>query len=99
MTDEAGDVTPAATPHPDRSIEIDGVAWIARLAGAGAAGSGSLGLGRLEAIEFSHAVTPGRAVREVLIQKGRFDHLYDAELIELFARSTAITTRRLEESH
>ena len=99
MTDEAGDVTAAGTSHPERLIEIDGVMWIARLAGAGAAGSGSLGLGRLEAIEFHPAATPDSPGREVLNQKGRFPHLYDAELIALFARSRTITTRRsMEES-
>ncbi len=98
-TDAEGDVTSGATAQPDRNVQIDGETWIARPSGLGAAGSGGLGLGMLESIEFEFPATPARPVREVLLQRGRFHHLFDAELIALFASSRPATHRRAVEEN
>ncbi len=97
-TDAEGDVILQSALS--RVVMVDGVAWSARLDGGGAAGSGALGLGMLEAISFAAADSPDIPLREVLLQRGRFHHLYDDELVALFASSRQITRRRFkEESH
>ncbi|MEO5510645.1 MAG: hypothetical protein ABIV28_09420 [Longimicrobiales bacterium] len=78
-------------PSPTRQVEVDGVVWIATLSGRCAAGSGALGLGMLESIDFANASAPDRTMRVALVQRSRFHHLFDAELIALFATSKIVT--------
>jgi hypothetical protein len=100
VSDAAGDVTAAAPAGAGRMVEIQGQQWVARLAGAGAAGSGSLGLGMLEAVRFCTAEAPTTPVREVLLERGRFHQLFDSELVALFTSSRLITYRTsIEETH
>ena len=77
-----------------RSITVDGDRWIARLAGSGAAGSGAFGLAMIESIEFAPADSPAKALRETLLQRGRFELLHDAELVALFHAALPLTKRR-----
>lgn len=94
MNEISGDVnTDSAAPVQTREVMINGEAWIVRLAGTSAAGSGALGLGMLEGVDFALASKPDTAVREILIQRGRFDMLYDQEIIEMFSRAHPVTTR------
>jgi hypothetical protein len=86
------------------SIDVDGVTWIATLAGASTAGSGAFGLGLLDCVDFAQATEPARALREALVQRGRFANMFPEEIIDLFHKSNIITprvvTRRsLEDSH
>jgi hypothetical protein len=74
----------------ERELVIGGEPWLARLTGQGAAGSGALGLGMMEAIEFARVSAPAQPVREVLVQRGRFSHLFDAELVSLFATARIV---------
>jgi hypothetical protein len=88
----------------ERAFEVDGEQWIARLAGGSAAGSGALGLGMLEGVDFALAAEPARPLREVLFQRGRFDNLFDEEIVAMFRMSHAITPRvmtrkSLEDAH
>ena len=87
-----------------REIDVDGVKWIARLAGSSAAGSGAFGLGMLEGVDFALAEQPDRPLREALLQRGRFEMLFDSEIVALFATSNPITPRvmtrkSLEDTH
>jgi hypothetical protein len=76
-----------------RHFHDDGVDWVAWRSGEGALGTGAWGLGRVEAVHFAHADAPDRPLREVLIARGRFDDLFDAELAELLRRGTPIVQR------
>ena len=93
-----GDTPPPAPPRQlpqasaeDRHFTHAGRAWIARLAGKGAAGTGSYGLGLVEAVHFYDAAEPARPVSEALLAHGRFPTLYDSELGMLMERATPIT--------
>lgn len=77
-------------PVLPREFECDGVVWLARLAGKGACGTGSYGLGLVEAIHFAIRETPDLPLREALLPRGRFEMLHDSELIELLAAATPI---------
>jgi hypothetical protein len=106
MTDESVcDVEPVAHADDTREVTIDGTAWIARLAGEMAAGSGAFGLGFVACIDFALASEPHTPLRQALIQRGMFTQLFDAEIIALFRRSQpliqqqVVTRRSLEDSH
>lgn len=91
-----GDTPPPAPPHElshetfVREFEHEGTRWIARLGGKGACGTGSYGLGLVEAVHFLPADSPGRPLREALIPFGRFEGLFPAELVQLLATSRPI---------
>lgn len=79
----------------ERTIVVDGKEWVARPAGGGVAGTGELGGAYLVAIRFHPVATAGStrrngAVRETLIPRGRFENLYDEELVELFHRARPV---------
>ena len=92
----------AAPPEPPRELDAapavehafsgDGEAWVARLAGKGACGTGSYGLGLVEAVHFFRAAEPARPVREALLARGRFPALYGAEVEALWRAATPIVT-------
>lgn len=92
-----GDTPPLPPPHElgrsaagDRAFQAEDGRWIARLAGKGACGTGSYGLGLVEAVHFFDADAPDRPVREALLARGRFDTLFDEELTALLAGATPI---------
>jgi hypothetical protein len=94
----APDAPPPAAPReldadPDlmHAFEVAGEVWIAKLAGKGAGGTGAYGLGMLDAVHFCREPSPDVPVAEALVARGRFAHLFDDELRELFARARAIT--------
>ena len=95
-----GDTPPPAPPHelsheipPARQFEHEGRKWIARMAGKGAFGTGSYGLGLVEAIHFCTADEPDVPLREALIARGVFESLYDAELTGLLKTARPIEKR------
>jgi hypothetical protein len=73
-----------------RSFEHEGRSWLARIGGKGAYGTGSYGLGLVEAIHFYAAEQPERPAREALLARGRFETLYEEELVALLARATPV---------
>lgn len=94
-----GDTPPPAPPHElshesagDRQFEHGGRSWIARLGGKGACGTGSYGLGLVEAVHFYDAAQLERPLREALIAYGGFGGLYDSELIHLLGMSRPIVS-------
>lgn len=85
-----GDTPPPAPPHElrhdsagDRQFEHEGRTWIARAGGKGVCGTGSYGLGLVEAIHFFDPSAPDRPLREALVAHGSFSSLYDEELVRL----------------
>jgi hypothetical protein len=64
--------------------------WLAWLSGSGAVGTGASGLGHVEAVHFALAAEPERPRREALLPRGRFDGLFDAELVALLAAAVPI---------
>ncbi|MBR9990263.1 MAG: hypothetical protein KFH98_10930 [Gemmatimonadetes bacterium] len=92
-----GDTPPPVPPHElrhepadEREFEDEGRNWIARLGGKGACGTGSYGLGLVEAVHFFDAGEPERPLREALLARGRFDGMYDAELSRLLRTARPI---------
>jgi hypothetical protein len=90
-------VPPPAPPHElrhepagERTFEHDGRTWIARLGGKGACGTGSYGLGLLEAVHFHVEDEPERPLFEALLARGRFDGMFDEELAALLRRATPV---------
>ena len=77
-------------PAGELEFDVQGEAWLARLSGKGACGTGSYGLGLVEAVHFARVTAPELPVREALIARGRFPNLYPAELVVLWHRSTVI---------
>ena len=75
-----------------RGFEAEGTEWVARAAGRGAGGTGSYGLGMVEAVHFAHAETPGTPLFEALVAAGRLAFLYDDELRALLRTATRIVT-------
>lgn len=85
-----GDTPPPAPPHElrhepgcERQFLHEGRMWIARLGGKSAFGTGSYGLGLVEAVHFSAADEPQRPLREALVARGSFEGLFDVELTQL----------------
>jgi hypothetical protein len=94
-----GDTPPPAPPHElrhdpkaEREFQHEGRRWLARLGGTGAYGTGSYGLGLVEAVHFFDAGEPERPLREALIARGRFEGLFDVELISLLQAARPIVT-------
>lgn len=95
-----GDSPPPAPPHElkheqgcERQFEHEGRTWIARLGGKSAFGTGSYGLGLLEAVHFFGHEEPERPVREALLARGRFEGLFDSELRQLLQQSRPVVVR------
>lgn len=85
---------PARESTPDSSLpmdfELEGEAWIARVAGKAAGGTGATGLGLVDAVHFFRAQAPDEPVREALLGRGRFPTLHEAELRALWAAAKPI---------
>lgn len=75
-----------------RSFEVDGEEWLARTAGRGAGGTGSYGLGMIEALHFARASEPTAPLFEALLEAGRLPALYDDELRALLHAARRIVT-------
>jgi hypothetical protein len=95
------DTTPPAPPQElprqgtgERQFVAAGRTWIVRLSGKSAYGTGSYGLGLLDAVHFFAADAPTVPVCEGLLARGRFETLFDAELASLLDGATPITQRR-----
>jgi hypothetical protein len=95
-----GDAPPPAPPHElrhdtarERQFEHEGKAWIARLGGKSALGTGSYGLALVEAVHFFAADDPERPLREALIAHGVFDGLFEVELTQLLRTARPVVTR------
>lgn len=67
-----------------RPFTADGVEWVAWTSGGGAYGTGNRGLGNVAAVHFARASEPDLPLREALLAAGRFDDLFDTELLDLF---------------
>lgn len=67
-----------------KSFTHEGSEWVAWTSGSAAYGTGNRGLGNVEAVHFARADAPAVPVMEALLAAGRFDDLYDVELIDLF---------------
>lgn len=72
----------AAPAQHERNLMVDGKEWSARVVGEVVGGTGARGSAYLAVVQFHPA--GGDAPREALIPRGRFEYLYDEELIELF---------------
>jgi hypothetical protein len=80
----------------ERVFRVEGREWAARIAGEGVGGTGAHGGAYLVAVQFRLAPgqedsTRGAAPRETLLARGRFEMLYDEELVELFHTARPIT--------
>jgi hypothetical protein len=80
-----------AVPEP-RTIETPDGEWIARLVGRSVGGTGSYNLALLEAIFFFRAHDPETPLREILVGRGSFERLSDAELAALLERARPMTS-------
>lgn len=85
---------PARESTPDTAVELafdaHGEAWVARVAGKAAGGTGATGLGLMDAIHFFRAESRDEPAREALIGRGRFATLHESELVALWASATPI---------
>jgi hypothetical protein len=59
--------------------------------GKGACGTGSYGLGLVEAVHFSDPGAPDRALWEALLPFGRFEALFADELVRLLLSARPVT--------
>jgi hypothetical protein len=66
------------------SFTVDGEAWVAWESGGGAYGTGNRGLGNVRAVHFARADAPDVPLFEALLGAGRFDDLFEEELLTLF---------------
>jgi hypothetical protein len=96
-----GDGPPPAPPRElpraesvERRFDHDGRSWVAWLSGKSAWGTGSYGLGLVDAVHFADAAEPDVPLREALLAHGRFDTLFDSELVTLLIRAVPITQDR-----
>jgi hypothetical protein len=74
----------------EREFTVDGEEWLARIVGEGVGGTGAGAVAYLVAVRFYPAGKPGEAAREALLPRGRFEMLYEEELIELFRTARPI---------
>jgi hypothetical protein len=92
------DEPPPPPPHGlahdavERQFTVGDRTWIARLSGRGAVGTGSYGLGLVDAVHFFSADRPDEPLYEALLARGRLAVLFDAELERLLSGATPITT-------
>lgn len=78
-------------PAPVRRFRAaDDVEWLARASGECLYGTGPVGTAPLIAVEFSRPETPDSPARVALVPRGRFEHLFDAELVTLLKRARPV---------
>lgn len=98
---EADPVAPALTreiempsrpvaPAYRRFFTVGETEWVAWISGRGAYGTGHAGLGTVQALHFALSASPEKPLRETLMVTGRFEDLFDEELLRLFADSREI---------
>jgi hypothetical protein len=73
-----------------RVFTVDGEEWLAWASGGGAYGTGNRGLGNVIAVHFARSSAPDVPVLEALLAAGRFDDLFDTEIIQLFGSARTI---------
>ncbi len=83
---ESDPVLPANEQVAERPFTVDGRSWIARLTGSGLAGTGRLGLAPLALVRF-YAEGEAEPSCETLLPAGRFEELFEAELVTLLGRA------------
>ncbi len=88
--DEGGVSDAAELPSGARAFEVDGARWLARAAGAAAAGTGRHGRAFLVSVLFALEAEPGAPRREALLPRGRLETLYPEELVSLFRAATVL---------
>ena len=88
-----------ADPLDTRPFVFDNIAWIARVSGKAAGGTGGYGLGLLDAVHFARADEPERPRYEALLARGRFLHLFDDELCALLRGAVRIILPEAESPH
>ena len=74
----------------ERRCVIDGAEWRVWPSGGGAYGTGPCGLGNVEAVHFATADAPDVPVYEALIAAGRFDCLFDDEIVDVFRKARRV---------
>jgi hypothetical protein len=77
-------------PVVERTFEVAGRQWIARVMGGGAGGTGRLGLAALESVRFYAADAPERAQREALVAAGQLDNLFEEEIRRMWERAVVL---------
>jgi len=82
-------------PRGERTILVDGEEWIARVAGGGVAGAGEAGgayfvVVRFERVAGEGAGGRGGEAREALLPRGRFEYLFEEELLALFRSAKTV---------
>jgi pyruvate/2-oxoglutarate dehydrogenase complex dihydrolipoamide acyltransferase (E2) component len=91
---EAARHLPRELPRADpgaRHFATPSGEWVAWVAGTGVGGTGGYNHALLEAIRFARAEAAAVPLREILVGRGTFDGLADAELAELCGRATPLT--------
>ena len=73
-----------------RPFSVDGEEWVAWASGGGAYGTGNRGLGNVTAVHFARAAAPDIPMLEALLAAGRFDDLFDNELVQLFGTARKV---------
>lgn len=73
-----------------RRFRVADTEWLAWVSGFGAYGTGNAGLGTVQAVHFALAQDPDTPLREALMPTGRFEDLFDEELLRLYAESREI---------
>ncbi|MGQ0814587.1 MAG: hypothetical protein ACT4O1_08985 [Gemmatimonadota bacterium] len=68
----------------------DGEEWVAWRSGGEAYGTGVCGLGNVDAIHFARSTARDVPLFEALIATGRFESLYDEELVQLFREARRV---------
>lgn len=78
-----------AVPY-QRTFRVHDTEWVAWVSGFGSYGTGHAGLGTVQTLHFALTSQPEKPLREVLMPTGRFEDLFDEELLRLFAESRDI---------
>src|SRR6266550_2184877 len=81
---------PRLVPPLERNITADGLELIVRSVGAGAGGTGRLGLASYEAVRFYAATDAERPLREALLAAGALQMMFDEELVVAWRSATRL---------
>ncbi|MGH7503712.1 MAG: hypothetical protein ACREL7_18455 [Longimicrobiales bacterium] len=73
-----------------RTFKVGNETWVARVAGAGTAGTGAFAKGVLVVVLFHRSDETDRARRFTYLPRGRLEALFDSELQQLFAEAAFV---------
>lgn len=76
-----------------RPFACDGESWVAWPSGGGAYGTGVYGPGNIDAVHFGRADAPETPVFEAVLAAGRFEDLFDSELVDLFRTARRVVDK------